>query len=267
MNKKEVQKPVMIRIEKIVDEAKGFRTFVFKEDLGAKPGQFVIMWIPRFDEKPFSIAYQDKEKFAITINKVGPFTKRMFMLKEGDFAGIRGPYGSSFNIEEKNLVLVGGGCGTAPMAFLADEAKRRGKNVTLIMGAQTKEGIIYLERMKKCRIKTVVTTDDGSFGIKGFTTQALQTLIDNDKVDKVFTCGPEVMMKFIIDICDKAGIPCEVSMERYMKCGLGICGQCCIDEIGERVCKEGPVFDSKKVRNLKEFSKYKRGPSGKKINF
>ncbi len=217
-----IEQPVMMKIEKIVREAKGFRTFVFKGDLDAKPGQFVTMWIPRVDEKPFSIAYQDKEKFAITVSKVGSFTKRLFMFKEGDFLGIRGPYGSSFNIEGKNVVLIGGGCGTAPMAFLADEAKRMGKNVTLIIGAQTKDYLIYLDRMKKCGIKTLVTTDDGSFGMKGFTTQALQALVDNDKVDKVFTCGPEIMMKFIIDICDKAGIPCEVSMERYMKCGFGI---------------------------------------------
>lgn len=267
MNDGTIEKPVMMKIEKIVDEAKGFKTFVFNRNIGAKPGQFVMVWIPRIDEKPFSIAYQDNKKFAITINKVGPFTKRMFTLKEGDFVGIRGPYGSNFNIEGKNIVLVGGGCGTAPMAFLADEAKRRGKNVTFIIGAQTKDYLIYLDRMKKCGIKTIVTTDDGSFGMKGFTTEALQKIIDSEKVDKVFTCGPEIMMKFIIDICDKAGIPCEVSMERYMKCGFGLCGQCCIDEIGERVCKEGPVFDSRKVRNLKEFSKYKRGPSGKKIKF
>lgn len=262
---KKLEKPLVLKIEKIVDEAKDFKTFIFRHRLNAKPGQFVMLWIPRVDEKPFSVTYQDKERFALTIFKVGPFTQKLFEMKEGDKVGIRGPYGNHFKLEGKNVVLVGGGCGTAPLGFLADEMKKIKADVNFIVGAKSKPYLLYLHRMKKSGVKTFVTTDDGSFGVKGFTTELLKTFIEKNRLDKVFACGPEVMLKHVVEMCLKAGIPCEVSMERYMKCGFGVCGQCCVDNSGVRVCKEGPVFSAKKIKKIAEFGKYKRSASGKKV--
>lgn len=264
---KKLEKPVVLQIEKIVDEAKDFRTFLFRHKLNAKPGQFVMAWLPRVDEKPFSISYQDSERFAITVFKVGPFTKKLFSLKPGDKVGIRGPYGNSFKLEGKRVVLVGGGCGTAPMGFLADELKKAGIDVNFIIGAKSKPYLLYLERMKKSGIKTFVATDDGSFGFKGFTTHLLKSFIEKNRIDKVYACGPEIMLKAVVDICTKAAVPCEASMERYMKCGFGVCGQCCVDPLGIRVCQEGPVFSAKTIKKMKEFGKYKRSASGKKVSF
>ena len=261
-----LEKPKTIKIEKIVNEAKNFKTFIFRHKLNAKPGQFIMLWLPRIDEKPFSISYQDKERFAITIMKVGPFTEKLFKLKEGDQVGIRGPYGNTFSLEKKKVVLVGGGCGTAPMGFLADELKKAGANPTFIIGAKSKEYLIYLDRMKKSKIKTIVATDDGSYGEKGFTTDLLKKSLEKSRIEKVYACGPEVMLKPVVEMCAKYAVPCEISMERYMKCGFGICGQCCVDNLGIRVCKEGPVFSGKIIRKMEEFGKHKRTASGKKVD-
>lgn len=260
-----MQQPKILEIEKIVDEAKDFKTFIFRYKLKALPGQFVMAWIPELDEKPFSISFQDSKRFGITVFKIGKFTKQLFKLKKGDKVGIRGPYGSGFNLRGKRVVLVGGGCGTAPLGFLADELKKIGVEVNFIIGARCKDYVLFFERMKHSGIKTFVTTDDGSSGFKGYTTELLEDFLEKNHVDMVYSCGPEIMMKNVVDICDRFNVLCEVSLERFMKCGIGICGQCCIDHSGEMVCKDGPVFSGEKVKKMHEFGKYKREKSGKKV--
>lgn len=263
MNK--MEQPTIYKIEKIVDEARDFKTFIFKGNLYAKPGQFIMVWLPGIDEKPFSISFQDDSRFGITVYELGNFTKRLFKLNTGDKIGIRGPYGSSFNLKGKNVVLVGGGCGSAPLGFLADELKKKGINLNFITGAKCKDSILFYDRMNSSGINTMPATDDGSFGFKGFTTQLLEEFLHKNKIDKVYSCGPEKMMKAVVMICDKYYIPCEVSLERYMKCAIGLCGQCCIDHTGERICVEGPVFSGEKVKKFSEFGEYKRDKSGKKV--
>ncbi len=260
-----IEQPQMVRIENIVDEARDLKSFVFNYDLGAKPGQFVICWIPRVDEKPFGVCFQNRNKFAITVSAVGDFTEKLHKLKVGDFIGIRGPYGNGFKIEGNHIVIVAGGYGAAPLAFLADEAHKKGIIVDFIIGAKTKELLPYLERMKRNGIRVHACTDDGSFGVKGFTTDVLKKILKEGDVDKVYTCGPEIMMKFVIGICDKHYVDCEVSLERYMKCGFGVCGQCAVDPTGWCVCKEGPVFTKEQIQQITEFARYKRDASGKKV--
>jgi dihydroorotate dehydrogenase electron transfer subunit len=261
-----MEQPTIVKIEKIIDEAKDFKTFIFKYPLGATPGQFIMVWLPGIDEKPISISFQEPERFGITVFKVGKFTEELFKLKPNDKVGIRGPYGNGFSLKGKNAALVGGGCGGAPMGFLADELKKRGIKVHFIIGARCKDSLLFLERMKHSGIKTYAATDDGSFGFKGYTTNVLERVLKENKIDIVYTCGPEIMMKFVVDICDKFNVPCEVSLERFMKCGgSGICGSCTLDPTGWRVCKEGPVFTGNAIKQLEEFGKYKRAKSGKKV--
>lgn len=258
-----IEQPKMMRIEKIINEAKDLKSFVFNHDLNAKPGQFIIAWLPRIDEKPFGISYQDKNKFAITVSAVGEFTKKMHKLKPGDFVGIRGPYGNHYNIEGKRICLVAGGYGAAPLAFLADEAVKKKIKVEFIIGAKTKDYLLYLKRFEDSKVKMHIATDDGSYGEKGFTTDLLERLLKKKRIDKIYACGPEIMMKFVLKIADD--IPAEFSLERYMKCGFGLCGQCCVDPTGWRVCKEGPVFTKEQIMQITEFAKYKREKSGKKV--
>ena len=158
----------------------------------------------------------------------------------------------------EEICVVSGGCGAAPVIFLAEEAKKKGLGVTAIVGARNKESLLFLDRFKKCG-EVLVATDDGSEGHKGFVTEVLEKEIK--KFDQVYTCGPEIMMKGVLDICEKNKVPMQASLERYMKCGIGVCGSCMVD--GLRVCADGPVFDGKVISGLKDFGKIKREPSGK----
>ncbi|MCX8147087.1 MAG: dihydroorotate dehydrogenase electron transfer subunit [Candidatus Woesearchaeota archaeon] len=263
-----VEQPVMMKIEKVVDEAKDTKTFVFNGCLNATPGQFVNIWIPGLDEKPYSISFQQNGRFAITCFAVGPFSRKLNTMKPGDYVGIRGPYGKGFTLKRGNVALIGGGCGTAPLAFLADELAKIGSNVDFIIGARTKELLLYEKRFSNYaggRVRMHIATDDGSRGFKGFSTGLFEKLLNEKRIDFVYICGPEMMMKKAIDICDKYNKNCEISIERYMKCGIGICGSCCIDNLGIRICTEGPVFDKEIVKKMFEFAKYKRDASGRKF--
>ncbi len=262
---KRLEQPVYIPITKVVKEGKDLKTFIFDYRLDALPGQFVNVWIPRLDSKPFSISFQDKNRFGLTILAVGSFSKAIHKLKEGDKIGIFGPYGKGFRLKGKKIALVGGGCGSAPLAFLADEASKKGIDVEFITGARSKDFISFRKRYKNSGIGFRVCTDDGSYGKKGFTTDLLKDILKRKKIDCVYSCGPEIMIKKVIELCDKYNVDCQVSLERYMKCGFGVCGQCCVDPTGICICKEGPVLDKNIAKKIIELGRYKRDATGKKI--
>ena len=179
--------------------------------------------------------------------------------------GIRGPYGNGFKLKGKKICLIAGGYAVIPISFLVEKAKKKKINIISVIGAKTKKDLFFLNRLKKSSNRMIVTTDDGSYGIKGFTTDVLMNLLKKEKFDYVYTCGPEIMMKKVFDICENKGIECQASLERYMKCGFGLCGSCCIDD--KLVCKDGPVFDSNQLRKLSEFGVFRRDKSGSKVNF
>lgn len=258
------ERPVMYRINKIRNEAKDIKSFFFSGNINATPGQFVMLWIPGIGQKPFGISYQDNERFAVTAKKVGKLTERLFRMKKGDRAGIQGPYGKPFSGNGEKVALVGGGYGTAPLALLAEQMSGDGKEVFLITGAATKDFLLYMDRFRDTNVKTTYSTDDGSFGHKGPCTECLLEAITNENIDYVYCCGPEKMMTKVFGICSEMGIPAEFSLERYMKCGFGICGSCSLDPTGWRVCKDGPVFTLEELKKVTEFGKYKRDGSGKK---
>jgi dihydroorotate dehydrogenase electron transfer subunit len=168
-----------------------------------------------------------------------------------------------------------GGYGAAPLYFLAVEASKKGCNVDFVIGARSKEHLLYLNRIKKLKnVKLHIATDDGSAGIKGYNTMILQKLMESakkkargSKIDCVYACGPEMMMKKISDMCFEAKIAAQLSIERYMKCGFGVCGQCCVDGTGEPMCKNGPVVSNEHARKISEFGKYHRDSVGRIHNF
>jgi dihydroorotate dehydrogenase electron transfer subunit len=116
--------------------------------------------------------------------------------------------------------------------------------------------------MKKSGANVLTCTDDGTCGFQGFATDRVEELLKENSYDMIVTCGPELMMKSIMDMAEKYQIPTQFSMERWMKCAMGICGQCCVDDTGWRVCVEGPVFWSHELNLIKEFGKYRRDSSG-----
>ena len=258
---------VPLKAAEVKKEGDCAATLYFDHPLNAKPGQFVMLWLPKVGQKPMSVSYQDEKRFGLTIFPVGPFSKAAVSLKKGAPAGILGPYGSHFRLPKSGpIAVVGGGCGSAPVAFLAEEALANGMGVFFLEGARDRSRLLFLDRMKKAGAEVMASTDDGSMGRRGVATDLLEELLQKEKISKVFTCGPEIMMKKVVEATDNAGVPCEISMERYMKCGFGICGQCAVDELGIRICKEGPVLSKEIAKKIKEFGAYRRDATGKKVH-
>ncbi|MBI4231861.1 dihydroorotate dehydrogenase electron transfer subunit [Candidatus Peregrinibacteria bacterium] len=259
----------MMPIKRIIEENPTTKTFVFEYELGSKPGQFLMLWIPGVDEKPMSVAYDDGKEFWVTTCKVGPFSEHLHTLKEGDLLGIRGPLGTHYNFKKgEHLALVSGGYGAAPMYYVANEAVKLGCKVDFLIGARTKDLLLYIQKVLGLGgVDLHISTNDGSEGFEGFVTVLLDRLLEKGGVDKVFTCGPEVMMNAVGAVVDKHGTETWMSMEKYMKCGVGVCGQCAVDDSGELVCKKGPVMPWKSLKNLPEMGKYHRDAQGKKHYF
>ena len=258
----------ILPIARIVQENETTKTFVFESSLGGKPGQFLMMWIPGVDEKPMSIAFDDGKEFWVTVCAVGPFSQAMHRLKVGDKVGVRGPLGTFYKFKSgEHLALVAGGYGAAPMYFVAHEAVKAGCRVDFLMGARNKDLLLYGQKILGLGVNLHISTDDGSAGFKGFVTVLLDQLMEKEKIDQVFTCGPEVMMKVVGNVAEKHGVVAYMSMEKYMKCGIGVCGQCAIDDKGDLCCQKGPVMKWSYLKKLPELGQYHRDAQGKKHYF
>lgn len=259
--------PITTPIQQVIDEAEGIKSFLLPLKLNAKPGQFSMIWLPGVDAKPVSISYQDKDHMGITVCAVGPWSKKVCQLKKGDLLGVMGPYGNTFKPKGKSIVLVGGGYGAASLMLLAEQALSKKMAVTMIIGAKTESQLLYRKRVASLGLKTIFTTDDGSFGQKGYTTDALAGILKDRKIDSVCVCGPEMMEKKIAELCRDKKVDCQISLERQMKCGFGVCGACALDDTGKRVCVEGTIFHGDEVLKIKEFAQYHRDSSATKHRF
>ncbi|MBI5388885.1 dihydroorotate dehydrogenase electron transfer subunit [Candidatus Woesearchaeota archaeon] len=261
---------IMLPIKEITQEAKNIKTLYFSHALHSKPGQFLMMWVPGVGEKPISIAGENEEGFLVTISAVGHFSEAITHLKKGSMVGIKGPLGTFFALNQKRIALVAGGYGAGPMAFLAECAIKEGWNkehIHYIGGARTKDLLLFEKRMKTLGVQVHFTTNDGSQGTKGLVTDVLQELVVQKKVEMVYCCGPELMEKAVFDVAMHYHLGCQISLERYMKCGIGVCGSCVVDPLGLRMCVEGPVIDKETAEKITEFGVYHRDPTGKKIYF
>jgi len=218
-------------------------------------------------EKPFSISDCTDEEFSITVKRIGDFTTRLFQKCVGDYVSIRGAYGSSFFVSKNKVLLVGGGYAIPTFYFFAKVLLEAGADVTLINGARTLTEHVFADRFKKLNIKIVNTTDDGSFGEKGTSVDVAKKIISKEKFDFLYASGPEMMMKAMQNALQDQdqGLDYEFLFERYMKCAIGICGNCTMDPLGLRLCVEGPVLPKDKIEQLTEFGKYHRDASGKRI--
>lgn len=246
-------------------ETEHVQTFTFDVSLGAAPGQFVMVWLPGVDEVPMSVANDDGKKLQITFFAVGDMTTKLANLKKGDLVGLRGPFGTRYEWEPKqHLALVAGGYGAAPMYFAASEAAKDSCTLTAIVGARSKEHLLYLDAFSSLPRTTLsIATDDGSQGHKGYNVELLAELLKaKKKPDQVFACGPERMLVAVSDLCAEHSVRCQLSLERYMKCGYGLCGNCVIN--GVRMCVDGPVMSNEVARTFTEFGKVHRDHLGKK---
>ena len=263
-----INEPKIVEITEIIDETPTIKTFKFDWDFNAlgrpNPGEFVMVW--NFNnEKPMSISQINDNQLAISVKNIGEFTSQLHQLNVGDQIGIRGSYGNGFNnsFKDKKIIAIGGGVGMAPINAIATDLIKS-NDVAVISAAQNKEELLFSQSLEDLGANVNSCTDDGSFGFKGFATDCLVDLLESSTYDYAFVCGPEIMMKGIFDILEDSSIPGQYSLERYMKCALGVCGQCCVDNQGWRICVEGPVFENDKIKLISEFAKYRRDASGVK---
>lgn len=245
-------------------EATDIKTITFHYPGEVLPGQFFMVWIPGVDEIPMSVSQITKNVKGITFRNIGDATYALYQLKKGDRIGIRGPYGNGFSLIGKRLLFVGGGTGIAMLAPLVEQTRRKKLKATVILGVKTKNQMFFEDRFRRCGATVLVSTDDGSMGYKGFASDLVKEIVKKQPIDAVYTCGPEPMMKSLLSFCKN--IPFQASLERYMKCAIGICGQCCVGK-GLRVCIDGPIFDGITLKKVKDFGVYRRDSAGRKILF
>lgn len=261
--------PKVLKIVDIIEETPTIKTFVFYWDMKKNgipnPGEFVMVWNFN-DEKPMSISFIDKfhNRIGITIKKVGSFTEDIHKLSIGDKLGIRGSYGNGFNmdLEDKKILAIGAGVGMAPINAFCLDLLPKGANIDVVSSAINKDELLFVENLKNKGANVYTSTDDGSCGFKGFAIHKVQELLDDKSYDVGVVCGPEIMMEGIFKLFKINSIYGQFSMERYMKCAVGICGQCCVDNTGWRICKEGPVFSGYDMKEISEFGKYHRNSAG-----
>lgn len=263
-------KPRIVRVLDVIEESSTVRTLVFKDDLcsKAKPGQFMMVWIPGVDEIPMSISMMRNNLAGLTVRKVGEASDALFNMKIDSIIGIRGPYGNNFTPIIGNVMMVGAGTGLAPLMPLSDVLAKQKASIDLIIGGKTIEEFVFVKRAKEVLSRTrssmTITTEDGNYGIKGLATDAILPILKEKRVDMIYTCGPELMMKKVFEIAQEFNLPVQASLERVMKCGIGICGSCCIGKY--RVCKDGPIFDSSMLEEVKEeFGLFRMDHSGKRV--
>ncbi|MEM4598401.1 MAG: FAD-binding oxidoreductase [Candidatus Diapherotrites archaeon] len=203
--------------------------------LKARPGQFVMLWIPNVGERPFSPTRIGKE-IELAVKKKGAFTKKLFELEVGSYVGVRGPYGNGFKTKGvKRALVVAGGIGVAALVNLIESLKAARADVDVVYSAKKCESMVFLERIKK---NAKVTAIEEEKCMK--TIEALRGLFDAKRYDCVYCCGPEPFMAEVSNFCKKVKIRAEFSLERKMKCAVGICGSCICN--GKLLCRDGPVF-------------------------
>jgi dihydroorotate dehydrogenase electron transfer subunit len=215
-------------------------TIVSDIRLSAQPGQFVMLWLPRVDEKPFSLV--DDAPVTLTVVPVGPVTRRLQRLQPGDALHVRGPLGRGFSLAGERPLLVAGGSGAAPLAFLASRLAQAGRRVTVALGARAAGELLLLERFRAAGGRLWITTEDGSEGERGLVVSAVERLLVHGECDRVYACGPAAMLERVATLCRQYGVPGEASYEAYMRCGIGVCGSCDRGD-GLLVCRDGPVFE------------------------
>ncbi len=244
----------LVKIVDIIKHNDNFKSFVLDYNFDSVMGQFVMVWIPKINEKPISLSSNNR----ITVQKLGEFSTEMFNKKVGDCIHIRGPFGNGFP-NAKKVILIGGGCGIAPL--LHDFNFKT--PFTFVVAAKNKSYLPFIE-MLESKCKVLVATDDGSYGIKGFPTD-LDIPIDLETQYNI--CGPEVMMNAVAKKLIEKGVlkkQIYVSLERYMKCAIGVCGNCSCS--GYRVCSDGPIFCYDKIDDIKHFNKSHRTRTGELIS-
>jgi len=253
-------------ITRVIEETDGIKTLQFIDSncSQANPGQYIMVWIPGVEEIPMSLSGIRKEGVSsITVRPIGEATEALCHLEKGNKIGVRGPFGHGFKLQGERPLIIAGGTGTASLVPLVRKLEKLGVNPTFILGARNSSQLLFREQLEKLLgDRLLIATDDGSMGYKGYASNYAEEVIEKVQSDMVYTCGPELMMSLVFKTTEERQIPLQASLERYIKCAVGLCGACAIGPF--RVCKDGPVFDTEMLRKVSgEFGKSRMEPSGK----
>jgi dihydroorotate dehydrogenase electron transfer subunit len=230
-----------------------------------------MIWIPGADEIPMSLSMLSlrRGQAAVTAERVGEATDALHKMRTGDRIGVRGPFGNCYTLtDSRKVLIVGGGTGLASLSPLAEKLLKRRTEIIFLMGAKTRRHLLFRRRVgtliSKAKGQLTVTTEDGSFGQKGLVTTWAEKLLNrNEEFDMIYTCGPEKMMQKMFLLAEKFHLSLEASLERFMRCAIGLCGTCVIGKY--RVCQDGPVFSNRQLREVKEeFGHWRRSFDGRK---
>jgi dihydroorotate dehydrogenase electron transfer subunit len=225
-----------------------------------KPGQFVMLETHREDitefdplnRRPFAVADIEGSVISVYYDVVGRGTKKISEIPEGAYVKVLGPLGGGYFKTEcvKKAVVVAGGIGASGVSLLVKRLAEKGIPTVVLYGARSKEFLSMKDWYKKISekgIKVYFYTDDGSFGKKGFPVQDLDKFADPETV--IFACGPKPLLRYLKEYSEKRNVKTYLSLDRRMSCGWGVCLGCVVktDKGFERVCKEGPVFEAKRL--------------------
>ncbi|MDC7226441.1 MAG: FAD-binding oxidoreductase [Spirochaetales bacterium] len=289
-------KRTTLPIARIVEETENVRTFTFRMDVKAAPGQFIMLTDFKGGEKPFSISDNMLEDgkngyLSVSIKRIGDFTRRLFDMKAGDIVSIRGPYGTPFFIPGKpdektpevvskikpadfRPVLCGGGFGLPPLYLLAKRLLEAGvpaKNIKAVGAGRSEADLLFEQQFTGLGIpytgaaeslddvSAAASLEGGCGRICGTAAEALTEIAT--ETNFVYASGPDLMMKSLIPQMPQ-DTEYQFLFERYMKCAIGICGSCATDPGGIRICKEGPALWRHQVEQLEDFGVYRRTASG-----
>ncbi len=249
--------PVPVTVTGVVDETPSIRTVLFDVEFPFSPGQFVMVWVPGVDEVPMALS----SPRSVTVQRVGEASGALCDRSHGDRIGIRGPFGNGFP-PGRRVLAIAGGTGAAPLLPLA----MTGTVDTFLLGARTGPELLFRSVLGGLT-NLLFSTDDGSAGTRGNVT-ALLSGLSMENFDSICVCGPELMMRAVLDVLAEQNALDRsfFALQRYMKCGLGICGSCAIDPAGLSVCRDGPVFSGSVLINS-ELGTYTRDASGIKRPF
>jgi len=222
----------------------------------ALPGQFIMIRVSSSDypllRRPLSIHDRKQDTIEIFFQVSGFGTALLSQKTMGDSLDILGPFGQGFSLErdlkDRDVALIGGGRGIAPLYFLAQELRQQGAEVTVYYGGKARSELPLKDKFLEKNFSVFCSTDDGSFGFHGFVTDLFETEIKSKSFRFIYACGPEAMLKKAGQLCKQKNIPAEFSLESIMGCGFGACWGCVTKIKGEKssewqkTCKEGPVF-------------------------
>lgn len=236
------KKAKVLSNEKIVD---GIYKMVCEDENKINPGQFYMLKLQgqTLLPRPISICEKNGDEITFLYAVVGKGTEEFSKVKSGEYINLTGPLGNGFNLDEDlgKVAIVAGGIGTAPMVEVAKKLREKNKDGIIDVYAGFRDDIFLIDEFEKYANKIEITTNTGKHGHKGFVTEVLKV----ENYDTVLCCGPEVMMKAVVEMCKAKGVKIYVSMEKHMACGVGACLVCtCKTKDGnKRTCKDGPVFD------------------------